>query len=189
MILVFDTETTGFPTNKYPANHPRQARLVQIGAALYDNDEKEVSSISLLIKPSGFRIPQAASNVHGITTEYAERYGISVKSAMSVFGSMVGAATTIAAHNLAFDLNMLSVELTNIDSPSTATITSRVKAMRQICTQRLSKEAMEIRKMPNLNEAHEYFTSASVENAHDALCDARACAAVLFKLRDIGWIL
>ena len=46
MTLVFDTETTTFPSPKLAASHPYQARIVQLAWVLLDEQFKEKPSFT-----------------------------------------------------------------------------------------------------------------------------------------------
>ena len=50
MILVFDTETSSLVDKNLSVNHPQQARLVELGAILCDNDGTERSTLSLIVR-------------------------------------------------------------------------------------------------------------------------------------------
>lgn len=75
MITFFDTETTSKADFRSPPDAPHQPRLVQFAALLCDDAGEEVSSVSIIIKPNGFTIPEEASKIHGITTEIANARG------------------------------------------------------------------------------------------------------------------
>ncbi len=61
-LAVFDTETTGIDTS--------QARVVSCSVALLSGNGEVSERYDWLIDP-GIEIPEAAANVHGITTEVA----------------------------------------------------------------------------------------------------------------------
>ena len=88
-ILFLDLETTGLvknlgPNNKPEDNYPKydsreydNARIVQIGYKYTKNFKFKQANInhikSIIIKPNDFIITN--SNIHGITTEYANEHG------------------------------------------------------------------------------------------------------------------
>ena len=75
MYLFFDTETTGLPTNS-ALSHTKidnWPHLVSIAWILCDDNRKIHSIKKYIIKPDGWKIPSAATKVHGISTEQAEK--------------------------------------------------------------------------------------------------------------------
>lgn len=109
-LLIFDTETTGLPDLRMPPEWEGQPRICQIGAILTDGDGKVKSEINLIIKPDAWKIPDSASQIHGITQDVAEKYGLSAKGVLSVFSRLLLKAERIIAHNIPFDLFMLEIE-------------------------------------------------------------------------------
>ena len=85
MILVFDTETTGFVDFHMPPDHECQPHLVQLAAILIDDAGSERATMSVIVKPDGYEIPEKASAVHGITTDIASRVGIPLAAALHPF--------------------------------------------------------------------------------------------------------
>ena len=105
MYLFFDTETSGIPRNyKAPvtdlANWPR---LVQLAWVLTDAEGNDIASAEHIVKPDGHTIPKAAAQIHGITTEIALRDGVDLSIALDAIGDGLKQATTLVAHNVAFD--------------------------------------------------------------------------------------
>ena len=78
MYLFFDTETTGLPRNyQAPVSDSRNwPRVVQIAWLITDAEGFEQKSAEYIIKPQGFVIPKAASRIHRITNEVANRQGV-----------------------------------------------------------------------------------------------------------------
>ena len=77
MFLIYDTETTGLPSNwKAPLTDSENwPRLVQLAWQLHDVNGKLLSRGNKIVKPDGFTIPFTSSKIHGITTERAEAEG------------------------------------------------------------------------------------------------------------------
>lgn len=71
-VLTFDCETTGLPPKgaKWDVDFAEFPNIVQLAWAV---NEKERSYI---IKPEGWEIPEASTEVHGITAERANAEGV-----------------------------------------------------------------------------------------------------------------
>ncbi len=182
MKLVFDTETTGFFNAKIPKTDPAQARCVQLGAILFDENDIVRGELNVIIKPDGWTVPAAAANVHGITTEIAEKYGIPIAVAMSVFNRFVSLSDTLIAHNFPFDDGILQGEFQRLARDTEFT------KKKSFCTMKASTDICKIPgprgvKWPSLMEAHEFFFKEKFEGAHDAMADVRACKRVYQHLQ------
>lgn len=191
--LFFDTETTGVPVKGAKTGDPRQPKLVQLAFILTDEQGKERSSCSVIVKPEGWKIPDDAAAVHGITTDMAHAYGIPLKAALAVFAHTLLRCDLLVAHNIQFDLKILSYAFDRIGmSGSMVTIDS----VRKHCTMGASLEIMKLPptpamvragrgpyKSPRMSEAYKYFTGDELVGAHDALADVRGCVAVYDCLR------
>lgn len=182
MILFYDTETTGFYRSHLPPDHPDQPRVVQLAALLCETDGTPVGSISLVVNP-GCEIPEAASNVHGITTERAAQIGVPPKVAVTAFYHLYRHATLQVDHNLDFDLGIMQCEIARqhnrivtLDCEGYCTM----KAATPIC--RLPNPKGSDFKWPKLSEAVRHFFDEELEGAHDALIDVMACKRVYFHL-------
>lgn len=187
--LVFDTETTGFPSKTLPADHPNQARIMQIAMLLLDGDT-EVGCFYGHLYPSSWPTPHsAATAAHGITVENCTRLGVSAASAMAVFDNFVNAADKVIAHNLKFDSQMIDIECGLLSNPVKYDWTSKSFG----CTMEILTPIMGLKrangaaKWPNLAEALDFCEKGAViENAHDALGDVRATAKVWRHLVNLG---
>ena len=112
MYLFFDTETNGLPKNwKAPVtNLTNWPRLVQVAWVTYDNDGNEIARNDHIVKPEGFTIPRAASEVHGISTARAIKEGVDLMMVLEEFHTQVKAAKSLVAHNIAFDQKIMGAE-------------------------------------------------------------------------------
>lgn len=114
--LGFDTETTGVD--------PRTDRIVT--AALVMRDTRETRQRTWLVDP-GVEIPQAASDVHGITTDHARAEGVQPRQALEELAteltSAVRAGVPVVAYNACFDVPLLEHELARWGLP---TLTDRL---------------------------------------------------------------
>ena len=104
-ILVFDTETTGLPKYRLPAKQQANnwPHIVSISWMLL-NDNELISSRSFVIKPRWTSPPESIA-IHGITQEYAEKYGEELEYVLNEF--IAERYDVLVAHNLNFDENVL----------------------------------------------------------------------------------
>ncbi len=185
MKLIFDTETTGLINYKAPKIHECQPRCVQLGAILSDDNGAVRGEINLLIKPDGWVIPKEASDVHGITNELCEKFGVPIVIALNVFNRFARVADLMVAHNFDYDDQILRNEFARIDKPNDfVTKTS-------FCTMKASTNIVGIKgprgnKWPKLQETHKFFFNEEFEGAHDAMADVRACKRVFFHLLQLN---
>jgi DNA polymerase III subunit epsilon len=104
-LVVFDTETTGLDT--------RHARIVTAYVGLIDNSGTPVESSEWLADP-GVPIPEAASAVHGVTTEVAQRDGRVASEVVGEIGQTIAryleAGIPIVAYNAVYDFSILHHE-------------------------------------------------------------------------------
>ena len=110
--LFFDTETTGIP-NDYKApctNTDNWPRLIQLGWLLTDAAGRILSEGNHIVRPDGFEIPKAASDVHGITTEFALENGKPLLDVIFAFGADLNQADCMVGHNLDYDLHIVGAE-------------------------------------------------------------------------------
>lgn len=176
-ILFFDTETTGKANFNAPPDAEYQPRIVQLGALLCDEKECEIASINLIIRPV-FEIPVEASNVHGITTEFAKSCGVPVFYALQLFWALVRQADLLVAHNIAFDSFIIKGEslrfvTDTLEKPEVCTM----KAMTPRCK---IPGRYEDYKWPKLSEAYRHAFGKDLDGAHDAMSDIRATKDVYF---------
>lgn len=174
--LVIDTETTGLPLKGVPASDPRQARVMQLGAVLLD-DDKEVASFYSRLYPDGWpAVHPAAEAAHGITAESCERLGVAQRAALDVLSELTSTADVVVAHNYDFDFQLLTIEyelLGHVYAPAKHFCT--MKSMTDICKLTKSNGAA---KWPSLAEAANHVGHTWMVKAHDALSDVRAAASV-----------
>lgn len=182
MKLIFDTETSGLPIKNAPASHPGQPRLVQLAGIVVDDLWNETASFSTLIKPDGFKIPEQASAIHGITTQRAEELGIPVIVALSVFNNLAKTVDEVWAFNSSFDELVVRGEFHRINRPC------ELDNVRLKCAMLACKDILKLPpnfdgadyKWPKLAEAFAFFfDGATFDKAHDALADVRATAKVM----------
>lgn len=191
--LYFDTETNGIKTWDNPNF---QLRVVQLGAILQDLDTGRVlGELNLIIEQTdGYKIPEGASNVHGITDDLAARAGVYKEFADQLFAQFIENADVIVAHNIQYDLDVL-----HDDMPLSH---EAIGDMQQFCTMQGSlyivKAPLSDRqkqyftskglmpdapyKVPSLTETFSHFYGKPFEGAHDAMADIRACRDVFMTL-------
>lgn len=103
-LLGFDTETTGVDV--------AHDRIVT--AALVRRDGEGTDVRTWLIDP-GVPIPEAASAIHGISTEHAREHGEAPAGALTEIADTIAEAmrdgVPVVAYNAAFDLCLLEAEL------------------------------------------------------------------------------
>ena len=113
-VLVFDTETTGLPSN---FGIEYQPHIVQIAWQLWDTDGKTRSRAPILldekvyiIKPDGYIIPEESVRIHHIHHRKAVRNGVPIMFMLTEFDKVKKQADMVVCHNMAFDMLMMNIE-------------------------------------------------------------------------------
>ena len=195
--LVFDTETTGIPNRNLPMNDDSQPHIVQLAAILADDEGNTMASMNVIIKPAGWTIPDAAANVHGITNDIAEKYGISINLALVMFMEMFQKCDYLVAHNIEFDLNMLRRYAKDQENfvfeNKMITRFDTMKMMIDECKLPLTERQKYAKaynsnigdyKQPTLSESYWHVFTEEIDGAHDAMVDVEACKELFYNYKD-----
>lgn len=186
--LFFDTETTGIP-NDYKApctNTDNWPRLIQLGWLLTDAAGRILSEGNHIVRPDGFEIPKAASDVHGITTEFALENGKPLLDVIFAFGADLNQADCMVGHNLDYDLHIVGAEYVRLGYDS------RIMFARPtLCTMQATIQFCNIPgrfgpKWPKLMELYTKLFGQEFDGAHDAMADIRAAKDCFFELLKRG---
>ncbi len=186
MYLVFDTETTGLPkrwdapisdTDNWP-------RCIQIAWQLHDAMGNCIEHQDYLIKPDGFNIPYDAEKIHGISTELAERDGISLQEVLKKFDIALSKTKFVVGQNVGFDINIMGAEFYRLgvendlqDLPVLDTCTETTAQLCQIPGGRGGKF-----KLPTLTELHLHLFGTAFGEAHNATADVEATTRCFLEL-------
>ena len=182
--LFFDTETTGIP-NDYKApctNTDNWPRLIQLGWLLTDAAGRILSEGNHIVRPDGFEIPKAASDVHGITTEFALENGKPLLDVIFAFGADLNQADCVVGHNLDYDLHIVGAEYVRLGYDS------RIMFARPtLCTMQATIQFCNIPgrfgpKWPKLMELYTKLFGQEFDGAHDAMADILATKDCFFEL-------
>lgn len=189
-LIVLDTETTGLPEWQLPSDDPVQPHLTQLGAILYDLEKRETKgSFDLLIRPDGWEIPQEVTDLNGITTEDAAKFGVSESYAVGMLLHLFEKADLRIAHNKTFDQRIIRIALKRYFGEEIQERWAEKDDF--LCTMQLSKPILQLEgkrgfKNPTLQEAYKHFYGVEFEGAHTAMADAQACLDVYLKILEQG---
>jgi DNA polymerase III epsilon subunit family exonuclease len=165
-VIVFDTETTGCSCAD---------EICQIAAVEYV-DGVQTRTFMLYVCPTCGMDPRA-QEVHGLSPAFLSEHGLAPEEGMRRFFDFVGDNALLVAHNAAFDLRMLRQECAKFDL---SFVPDGLETCDTLALSRFCRPDLKSHKLRNLIDA---FGIDGV-NSHDALDDARACAAVFFSLLD-----
>lgn len=166
-LAVFDTETTGVDTSR--------ARIVSSTIALIDSEGAVTERYDWLIDP-GMPIPEAASRVHGITTEVARQSGmdpaVGIAQIVAKLSSMFERGFPLVAYNAPYDLSLLQAEAHRYQVPWLHTVLPVIDPLI------IDKHCDRFRKGKRTLEAVAAHYGVPLEGAHDAGEDAIAAGRV-----------
>ena len=189
MYLFFDTETTGLPGvwNAPVSDLDNWPRLVQIAWLQCDNKGKKILEQDYIIKPEGFTIPRDASQIHGISTERAQKEGIALKKVLEEFSRLINESSFLVAHNISFDEKIVGAEFLREGIRNSLFQTER------LCTMEASTNYCKLPgnygyKWPKLSELHFKLFDDEFKEAHNAAVDIAACAKCFWELKRKGII-
>ena len=167
-VVVFDTETTGLDL--------KTARIVTACVAELDSSGAVVGQAHEWLANPGIAIPETASNVHGITTEFAAANG---RDAAGVVAEIIAALAAyqaqgvpIVAYNAPYDFTILHFEaLRHGITPLDPTVVLDPLVIDKFVDQyRKGKRKLEITAE---------FYGVALDDAHNATADAVASGRVL----------
>jgi len=186
-VIVFDTETTGFPVRE--GRLDQQPYIVQFAAIEGElDDEKkyqEIARHNLLIRPR-VSIPFSASQVHGIYDKDVEDAPY-LEEKIDTIMALLNGADIVIGHNVSYDEEILGYELERMGRMGEYT------PAQVICTMKSSTEYCKLQgrgfsyKPPKLAELHKFLCDEWFEGAHDAMIDVEATMRSFIELvqRDV----
>ncbi len=185
MFLIFDTETTGLPKNfKAPvSDSDNWPRAVQLAWQLHDAKGELIEVKNFIIRPNGFTIPFNAEQVHGISTQRAEREGMPLDYVFEQFSKALAQTKFLVGHNINFDINICGAEYFRLGQQQI------LEPFKSLDTVRLSTDYCKIPggkggkfKWPTLTELHQHLFGHAFEAAHNASADVEATARCFLEL-------
>lgn len=186
MFLIFDTETTGLPRdyNAPISDLDNWPRCVQLAWQLHDDNGNLLSHRSVIIRPDGYTIPFKAVEVHGITTERAQKEGEPLSDVLREFVAILQQTQFLCGHNIEFDINILGAEFLRCGMEDhfagKAISDTKCDATTEFCAIPGGKGGKF--KWPTLTELHEKLFSEIFDEAHNAAFDVAATARCFFEV-------
>lgn len=171
--MVFDTETTGLPSDKL-------FRMVELGYALYDDTGKIVSQYSSLVIPEGFEIPNP--EIHGVSTEIAVKFGRPLIEVLTQFGRDLQRTKRIVAHNFVFDEKVIIRECALFEELGWVADLLTKTEFYCTCYNGAFKFYGPGYDRIRLVELYKRITGKIVEQDHRAMADVEMCATCYFNL-------
>ena len=179
--LFIDTETTGLPTDRDAAffESDKWPYLVQISMLVLDSQMKIIGENNYVLTPENYTIPQSSSKIHGITNEYAKKYGMNRKDVLEYIRVLFQTVNCVIGHNVDFDVNILKAEIYREWGGDVWFYSLRFNV---IDTMKLGADVCKIPssikgekyKWPTLNELYRKLFGKSFEGQHNAMNDVKA---------------
>ena len=114
-VLVFDTETTGLidKVDKKYKRYNLYPHIVQLSWILYDTTKNKLIDYcdDIIRIPEGIIIPEESIKVHKITNEIMREKGINIFDSITKFNNAYIDCDILVAHNLEFDIGMITSEM------------------------------------------------------------------------------
>jgi DNA polymerase-3 subunit epsilon len=167
-MVAFDLESTGVDTDT--------ARIVTACVALIQPGQP-VEPMSWLLDP-GIEIPEAASAIHGITTEHAREFGIPAHEGVGEIADQLAAhwaeGLPVVGFNLCYDLTLLDRELRRHGRPplEPGYVVDAFVLDKHVSYRRGSRKLVD--------QCQHY--GVRLDGAHDATADALAAARVAWRI-------
>lgn len=183
-ILVFDVETTGFPSNRYAkpfySNCFQDARMIEIAYTVATVSGDPIKEVSRLVKVD---VPVENSHIHGITNEMLNENGLDIRDIFTELLEDLKSVSTLVAHNIEFDYKILLSEVYRYYE-SHLDLLGQLYSKELMCTMRSGKTRMKMKKFPKLKELYEFFHEGEVwEQNHRAGDDVSKCLDCYRRLK------
>lgn len=191
--IVFDLETTGIPImrsyNEYydykDLEKYERSRICQIAYMCVDDDYNIISEKEFKIK--GIDVGDSVK-YHNLTNDILEKHGRCFKDVIKEIYEDFNNCKSLIAHNINFDLNVLSSELYR---SGYLKFSSMIRKKNIRCSMLILKNRVCALnkygkvKYPTLTELHQYAFGNDIEikNAHNAYYDVLALVESLKELK------
>lgn len=188
-ILIFDTETSGLPSNRNASIYEieKWPYILQLSYIVYDIDTHNLVTVEndyINIDPS-IVIDPKSTKIHNITREHLDS-GILIKDALNKFNMYANQSNVMIAHNVSFDKRMLMVEglRTNIKMNIHDTYCTMKNGVDVCRIVKVSSTGENYYKYPTLSELHYKLFQTTPNNTHNALIDILICMKCYCKMRE-----
>ena len=167
-------------------------RIIQLAWRLISPKGEVVAERCTRIQPDGWEVPYEPFWVEkGITTMLCAMEGEPIMDALLCFMDACMEAQVIIAHNIGFDLPVISAEIHR------TCLNVEIIKLRPFCTMTATTSLVQLPnpnayyggyKWPKLIELHEWLFGCEFDGAHDAMADVDATARCFMELQKRGLI-
>ena len=191
-VLIFDTETTGIVNFKLPADHADQPDMVEIAALMMTGPDTVVDELDTLIQPDGWSLSPELTAIHGITDEMCDERGVPIADALTELLRMIDRADVVCGFAVDFDLKLVrgACRRLGMDDRYLAVKRKKFDCMykcKDLCkvppTEKQIAAGFSAFKQPTLKEASEILLGLDLSEAHQAMVDVKATAALYWMLQ------
>lgn len=154
------------------------ARIVSIAWILINDENDIIQQEYYIIKPDNFIIPEHVVKIHGISTEYAHKYGIHINEMFKRIETVLDKTNCVLSYNINFDYNILKSELIRYNKID---IIKKLDSNNNTCIMIMSQNHMSSKYYPKLCDAYKYIFNENMINAHNAMDDTLNCYKI-FKV-------
>lgn len=194
MHIVFDLETSGLPImrnrNEYfnysIIDKYNNSRIVQIAYMAIDNDYNILYSKEFKVKDVDLR---DSTKFHNITQQDIQESGKDFDAIVDELMSDFKESTSLIAHNISFDINVLCSELYRRGYKEFASMIIKKPI---VCTMLRLKNIINVTnsygvKYPSLADLYRFAfgSEACIENAHNAHYDVLALIQSLKEIKEV----
>lgn len=195
-ILIFDTETTGLPTERNPSilETEKWPYIVQLSFILYDDITNKIDYYSdeIIKLPENVEISEKSITMHKITKDISNEKGIPILDALINFNKNLEIADLVVAHNISFDKRLVMVEC--IRNKIKQQFTTQGKKKDEHCTMKSNVEFCAIErinqfnnktffKYPTLTELYFKLYDTEPKGTHNSMADIIICICCFEKKR------
>jgi len=186
--IVFDTETTGLPLNRYSSIYKTNEwpYIIQLSYMVYDENTHEIISDinDYILIDDKIEITNESYEKHGITRVHLKENGIPIVEALTKFKKYMESCHVVVGHNVSFDKRMVLVECIRhkIQLNMKETFCTMKNSVDLCQFEAKNKEGETYYKYPKLEELHYYLFSHNIKNLHDASVDILVCLRCYIKI-------
>jgi DNA polymerase III epsilon subunit-like protein len=185
-VLVFDTETTGLPTERNASIYhvDKWPYIIQLSYIIYCTETNKMNIINDYINiPDSVKISKESQEIHKISRNTLKG-GIDIENALKKFNYYSNNSELVVGHNVSFDKRMLMVE--GIRNKIRVDISESYCTMKnsiELCKiEKVGKDGEKYYKYPTLSELYEKLFNIIPKNTHDAFIDNLICMRCFCKM-------